>query len=208
MKTRILFIAGLLALCLITPAMAAEDKTYEIGKIFENNGIRIEIEKIIVSDTPSGYSPINFPSSQYKFIKLYYTLSNPSEEFKKYQLKVYIEDDLGRKFYSDEQTTGENMPAGSRFNRLKEFAVYRNATYFTLNWKYFDMDAFTDRITPVFVIYPDATATPSPLPTATPIITTVPTSTPAPSPTKTPGFELITMAAAIALIALFGKLRR
>lgn len=172
----ILFIFGLSVMIFITPALAA-DETYLISKIYEHNNIRIELDKVIVSDQPVGYSPMNFPPSEYRFVRLYYTLSNPTDTTTKYQFKMFVQDDRGREYKSDEFTLAEVMPAGSRKNFVKEYAVYRNSTLVQLAW--YDMDKETLNDINTYIRF-DSMATPTPEPTATPepIVTIAPSEVP------------------------------
>lgn len=181
MKVRITILTALLALLLITPAFAAET-TYPINKIYDHNGIRIELEKIVESDTSDGYSPFNYPPSEYKFFKLYYYLSNPSQEDKRYQFKMYVQDESGKVYSSDEFTTAVSLPAGSRKAYIKEYAVYRNRSDFQLIWYDFDYENFMDTTTYI-KIEAVPTPTPTPLPTEVPQVSKVPTPTPTPAPT-------------------------
>ncbi|MCD1295728.1 hypothetical protein CUJ83_12035 [Methanocella sp. CWC-04] len=185
MKSKIMLITALMVLCFVTPALGAEDNISYVNQVYENKGIQIHFDRIEVSDKPTGYSPINFPSSEYRFIKLYYSLYNPTNENVKYLLNVTIRDDDGKIYLSDEQTTSESIPPEQKYYRLKEFAVSRNSSYYTLLWNYFDWDAFMDKSTEVYTIRPDATATPTPTPVAT--VTATATPTPTPSPTPSPG---------------------
>lgn len=98
-------------------------------------------------------------------------------------------------------------PQNGSYAVINVFAKARNGTYYPLleNASVTSPDATPTPVapTPVPTPTPAPTITATPAPTATP----EPTSTPVPTATPTPGFELMTLAGAIAILVIVRKLK-
>lgn len=207
MKLKIVFIAVLLAL-IATPAIA-EDITFFPSQTLlkDDKGVVVELDRVVISDEPRGYSIFNYPPEQYQFYTLYYHLTNPTDALINYQFIVTVVDQDGRHYASEEFNLAEGVDSGSRIPRTKEFAVYRNTTEAWLEWKHIDRELNVYEYTNINLtqeILPTAT----PVPTSTPYPVVEPTVTPGtvtatPAPTRGPGACLPFLPAGI-LIGGFG----
>lgn len=183
MKPGIILIIGLLALAFVAPAVADRvdvmDKTVSQGETGYAMPLSVRFEKAVESDTSDAFSPVNFPPDKYKFVTLYYTLINPSNNSVHYEFNISIRDRAGRYFTTDPAI--DNVPAGQQYHRAMYFAVYRNSTDMQLVW--YDKDPsppWNYYYTYIPLEFTDITPTPS-VPPAT-----APSSSPAPTQ-STPG---------------------
>lgn len=182
MKLRAILIIGLLACCLIAPAMADRvdymDVTYSEDQNGEPRALSVHLDKIVESDTSDKFSPAKFPADKYKFIALYYRLINPSNKSVYYEFNVSLKDQANRYFYSD--VALDTVPAEDHYDRVMYFAVYRNSTNLQLVWTDKQVEPpWFHYETVIPIEFQDVTPTPSA--TATPTSTPTPTPTPAPS---------------------------
>ncbi|WP_254591215.1 hypothetical protein [Methanocella conradii] len=157
------------------------DAEYPEGPNGNPRAVLVHFEKAVESDTSDVFSPVNFPSDQYKYVTVYYSLYNPSDKDVEYEFNVSIRDQANRYFYADEFILAEKVPAhGSLQNRVKHFAVYRNSTSLQLVWTDKEVNPPWDHYdTFIDLKFQDATPTPTPTPT--------PTSTPTPTPSNPAG---------------------
>ncbi|HMK48099.1 MAG TPA: hypothetical protein VK436_15870 [Methanocella sp.] len=219
MKLRVFITIALIFLLFSTTVYAAKDRIfYPSQKLLqEDSGIIVEIDHIKLSDTSIGYSPFNFPPTEYKFYTLYYYISNPTNDSIKYEFRIHFADDQGREYTSEEYNLAEVVNPHSRGPEQKEFAVYRNASGVYLRWDHINHYYNTMETTNISLIEDlGPTATPAASPKATVIAsaTVSPTSAPTTSPTVAPStlspyitiMSIAIGAGAISLIS--GRLRR
>ncbi len=185
MKLRFIPIIGLLILAFVAPAMADRvdvmDTTVSQDQHGNPRALSVRFEKVVETDTSDIYSPFNYPPEKYKFIRLYYTLFNPSDKDVDYEFNVSIRDMADRYFYTDEFILGEIVSAGGSLVRHKDFAVYRNSTNLQLVWYDKEPNPPWDHYyTYIPIELTDITPTPS--------ATQAPTSTPSPSSTAAPAW--------------------
>jgi hypothetical protein len=181
MKARVILITGLLVLCFIVPVIADQVEPIDI-MYSTNRSASVLIEKVVESNTSDVFSPFNYPSDQYNFISLYYALYNPSNTDAYYEFNISIKDQANNYYTANEFILGETVPAQSSLqNRVKNFAVYKNATFLEFVWSDKNPSPPWNRF---ITIIPIAFPSPTPMPTTVP--TAMPTSTPSPTPTPSP----------------------
>lgn len=181
MKLRFIFIITALTLLLIVPALA-DDAVYQINQYYSTGEYNLNVEKAVLSDKATTFSMINYPPERYNYLRVHYWIDNPTNNSIKVQLKLYAQDDSGAIFQASSFLLADPIPANQRVYRVKEYAVPKNSTYYTVIWNYFDKGDFEDKSVRVYTIVPGAVVTPTPTPTV--VIT--PTPSPVTTPTATP----------------------
>jgi hypothetical protein len=183
MKLKILLIATLLALFAIAPALAASDQTYYADPMIlkDDSGIQIELNSIVASDEPYGSITYSYPSSQYKYYRVYYTLYNPTDHDIRFQFDLTFVDSNGTVFTTDDNILGYGLGAGRRVSDyFKEYPIPRNASGLYMRWHHLNTYVNEYEWTNIAI-----QSQPAPTPTAVPTATAVPSATPVPSPTST-----------------------
>jgi hypothetical protein len=186
LKPRVIFIICLLVLFLSAPAFAERVDYLDVTYGQDQNGnprtLSVHFDKVVETDTSEIFSPMNYPLDKYKFITVYYYLSNPSDKDVFYELNISIRDQANRYFYTDEFIHGETVSAGKNtMERRKDFAVYRNSTNLQIVWTDKDPNPPWEHYD-TFIPLKFVDVTPTPSATAVP----APTPTPTPSPTPSP----------------------
>ena len=168
MKLRVILIIGLLITCFIVPAFA--DLTMPMDVMYsENRAVSVRFEQVVESNTSDVLSPFTYPPSQYEYITLYYSLYNPSDTDQYYEFNISIGDQANDIFPANDFILGETVPAhGSLQDRVKHYAVYKNATFLQFIWTDKDpnppWEHFNTYI-PITFTAPAPTPTPTPTPT-------------------------------------------
>jgi hypothetical protein len=191
MKLRLMFIITALTLYLAVPAFA-EDAVYQINQYYSTGEYNLNVEKAVVSNKATTFSMINYPPERYNYLRVHYWIDNPTNNSIKVQLKLTVQDDSGAIFTASSFLLADPIPANQRVYRVKEFAVPKNSTYYTVIWSYFDKISFEDKAVRVYTIVPGAVMTPTPTPVVTPTPTPSPVSTPTPTP-STNGLNCLPM---------------
>jgi len=180
--------ATIMALFVISPALAAPDTTYytQPAILNDDNGLQIEINSIVARDLPSGSLEWTFPPDQYRYYTVYFTKYNPTNHDIKYQFNLTFVDSNGTVYKSEDNILAVSIGAGRRISdEPKEYAVARNASGLYLRW--YHLNTYLNQYDWTNIALetePVATATPTPAPTTTvtPTPTAIPTATPKPAP--------------------------
>jgi len=183
MKLNILLIATLLTLFAIAPALAASDQIYYADPMIlrDDSGLQIELNNIVASDEAIGSIFWSYPSSQYKYYRLYYTLFNPTDHDIRYQFNITFVDSNGTVYVTEDNILAYGLGSGRRVSDyFKEYPIPRNATGLYMRWHHLNTYVNEYEWTNI-ALQTQVAPTPTPVPTAT----AQPSATPAPSPSPT-----------------------